>query len=167
MAIVRIVPGACGMHTRIEAQADEGYQVTVTITTDCEHVQQLAAELGELSAMDELMRPITETTPYKLAARYWFHASCPVPGAIIESGRGGGGYGAPHGRAYSGAAGLSVVGGPPGALPERVWLCRSTCIFWCSRTERLRVSRPAPYPSGYGFADRRPYSRRTRLTSIA
>ena len=85
MAIVRIVPGVCGMQTRIEAQADDGYQVTFTITTDCEHIQKMAAELGEVSALEELRRPMTQTTPYQLADRFFLHAACPVPGAIVKA----------------------------------------------------------------------------------
>ena len=85
MAIVRIVPGVCGMETHIEAQADEGYQVTFKITSSCEHIQKMVAELGEVSALEELRRPITQTTPYQLADRFFFHAACPVPSAIVKA----------------------------------------------------------------------------------
>jgi hypothetical protein len=85
MAIVRIVPGPCGMQTRIQAEADEGYQVTFTIASDCEHIQKLAAELGEVSALEELRCPMTQTTPYQLADRFFLHASCPVPSAMVKA----------------------------------------------------------------------------------
>jgi hypothetical protein len=85
MAIVQVMPGVCGLETRIVSSADDLLQVTLQITSQCAHIRQMAEQLGELSAMEELRRPINETTPYQVAARCHTHAACPVPSAILKA----------------------------------------------------------------------------------
>jgi len=85
MSVVEVLPGVCGLTTRIVAQADDMYNVKLEITSDCAHIKQLAEQLTELSALDELMRPINETTPYRLAGACRTHAACPVPSAILKA----------------------------------------------------------------------------------
>jgi hypothetical protein len=85
MAVVEVLPGVCGFSTRIVANSDEMYNVTLEITSDCTHIKQLAEQLKEASALDELMRPINETTPYRLAGGCRTHAACPVPSAILKA----------------------------------------------------------------------------------
>jgi hypothetical protein len=85
MPVVEVLPGVCGLNTRIVAHADDMYNVTLEITSDCEHIKQLAVKLTEISALDELMRPINETTPYRLAGNCRTHAACPVPSAILKA----------------------------------------------------------------------------------
>ena len=85
MATVEVMAGVCGFNTRIVARADDAYQVTLEITSECTHVRQLAGLLTEVSALDEIRRPITETTPYQLAARCHAHAACPVPSAVVKA----------------------------------------------------------------------------------
>jgi hypothetical protein len=85
MAIVEVMPGVCGFQTRIVAQADEMYNVTLEITSDCAQIRQIAAQLQEISPFKELRLPLTETTPYRLAASCKAHAACPVPSAIIKA----------------------------------------------------------------------------------
>ena len=85
MATVQVLAGVCGFSTRIESQADEALTVTLHIDSDCAHIRQLAAELGTVSALEELGRPINETSPYRLAAACRAHAACPVPSAILKA----------------------------------------------------------------------------------
>jgi len=85
MAIVEVLPGVCGLNTRIVAQADDMYNVRLEISSDCAHIKQLAEQLAEVSALDELMRPMHETTPYRLAGGCRTHAACPVPSAILKA----------------------------------------------------------------------------------
>lgn len=85
MAVVKIHPGVCGFHTRIVSTADDMFNITFEITSDCPHIHQLAEQLQEVSAFQELRQPINETTPYKLAAACKTHAACPVPSAIIKA----------------------------------------------------------------------------------
>ena len=85
MATVHVLPGVCGFETRIVATADEMLQARVEIESQCVHIKQMAEQLQELSAMDELMRPINETSPYLAAAQCRAHAACPVPSAILKA----------------------------------------------------------------------------------
>lgn len=85
MATVHVMPGVCRLETHISASADDLFQVTIQITSPCPHIQQMADQLGELSAMEELRRPIHETTPYQVAGRCGTHSACPVPSAILKA----------------------------------------------------------------------------------
>lgn len=85
MVRVEVMPGICGFLTIIDAQGDDAFQVAIQISSACGHIQALAAELNIVSALDEIKRPITETTPYRLASQYRLHAACPVPSAIIKA----------------------------------------------------------------------------------
>jgi len=56
-ASATILAGVCGFTTRVRAEADEAYQVRLTVESDCEKVRAYGAELSEqmpLSAFDEL-----------------------------------------------------------------------------------------------------------------
>ncbi len=57
VATATIRAGICGFTTRVRAEADDAYQVTLAIESDCEKVQACAAALSErmpLSALEEL-----------------------------------------------------------------------------------------------------------------
>ena len=57
VAEATIHAGICGFTTRVRAEADEAYQVRLTVASDCEKVHAYGAELLEkmpLSAFDEL-----------------------------------------------------------------------------------------------------------------
>ena len=85
MVIVEVKPGVCQFLTRIQAQGDDAFQVSLQISSDCAHIQALAARLDTVSALIELRRSIVETTPYQLAAASRVHAACPVPSAIMKA----------------------------------------------------------------------------------
>ena len=85
VAIVDVAPGVCGLKTRIVANADDSYNVTIEISSKCKKIQRIAEQIKEISVLEELVRPITETTPYVLAASCETHAACPVPMAIIKA----------------------------------------------------------------------------------
>lgn len=85
MAIVQVKAGICGFRTRIVAQADEALDVTLAIESDCAQIRRIAEELTRVSALDELRRPIHETTPYRLAAVHKAHVACVVPSAILKA----------------------------------------------------------------------------------
>jgi|YNPNPStandDraft_1061719.scaffolds.fasta_scaffold58444_2 hypothetical protein len=85
MAQVEVLAGVCGFRTRIIARADEAYTVTLQIESDCAHIRKLAEQLTELAALEELMRPIHQTTVYQLAGNCRTHAACPVPSAILKA----------------------------------------------------------------------------------
>ena len=85
MAVVQIEAGVCGLRTRIVAQADEAMNVTLTIESDCAHIRRIAEEITRVSALEEMRRPINETTPYRLAAAYKAHVACVVPSAVLKA----------------------------------------------------------------------------------
>ncbi len=85
MAQVEVIAGVCGFRTRIVARADALYNVTLEIESDCAHIRKLAEGLADLSALEELMRPIHQTTVYQLAGSCRTHAACPVPSAILKA----------------------------------------------------------------------------------
>lgn len=85
MAVVEIVSGVCGFTTRIEGSADASLQVALEITSECSQIQNLAEQLVQVSAMEEISQPITETRTYRAAAKCGLHAACPVPSAILKT----------------------------------------------------------------------------------
>ncbi len=57
IASATIHAGICGFTTRVRAESDESYQVSLAIESDCEKVQAYAAELTArlpILALDEL-----------------------------------------------------------------------------------------------------------------
>ncbi|MEA3408369.1 MAG: hypothetical protein U9R48_09880 [Chloroflexota bacterium] len=85
MAVVEISSGVCGFTTRIEGSADASLQVALEITSECSRIQDLAQHLTQVSAMEELFQPITETQTYRAAAKCGLHTACPVPSAILKA----------------------------------------------------------------------------------
>lgn len=49
-----IFAGICGFHTSVRAEGNDDFTVQLAITSDCEKVRGLVAELGTVSALDEL-----------------------------------------------------------------------------------------------------------------
>ena len=85
MAIVKVSSGVCGFTTRIEGSADASLQVALQITSECSQIQKLAKQLVQVSASEELSRPLTETRTYRAAAECRLHTACPVPSAILKA----------------------------------------------------------------------------------
>jgi hypothetical protein len=85
MAVVEVVSGVCGFTTRIEGSADASLQVALEISSECPQIQELAEQLVQISAMEEISQPITETRTYRAAARCGLHAACPVPSAVLKT----------------------------------------------------------------------------------
>ena len=85
MAVVEVRAGVCGLNTQIISKADEQFRVILEITSDCAHIRQLAEQLPAIDALEELRLPLTETTPYRLAAQCKVHNACPVPSAILKA----------------------------------------------------------------------------------
>jgi len=85
MAVVTVNPGVCGFATRIVATANEDYEVSVTITSGCEHIKQLAEQITTHSPLREMRLPMAATTVYQAAGPCKLHASCPVPSAILKA----------------------------------------------------------------------------------
>ena len=61
VAIVNVTPGVCGFAARTACAADDSFNVTLEITSDCRQIRRLAEQLTQLAVLDELGHPITET----------------------------------------------------------------------------------------------------------
>jgi hypothetical protein len=85
VSIVTVNPGICGFHARIVAEADEAFDVSLTITSGCEHIQQLAQQLTQVSPLQELRMPMPATSVYQAAGACKLHVACPVPSAIWKA----------------------------------------------------------------------------------
>ena len=68
------------------ANSDDGMNVRLRIESDCPKVQELAGELPEIDAFEQILRkPFVETTPALLAAKHKLHVSCLVPVSIVKA----------------------------------------------------------------------------------
>ncbi|HUT21606.1 MAG TPA: hypothetical protein VM366_20830 [Anaerolineae bacterium] len=77
--------GACGFEAVVHATCSDGLWVTLQLESNCPKVQEMAAALHDLNALDEVLRrPLVDTTPAQIAAQYGLHASCPIPVGILK-----------------------------------------------------------------------------------
>jgi hypothetical protein len=84
MARAEISPGACGLKTLVTASM-EGAGCVLSIESECEAVQKMAAELNYVEPFQEIS--FRKGTPkiLKTGAKYCKHAACPVPVGIIKA----------------------------------------------------------------------------------
>ena len=81
----KIHGGVCGLEAVVVASSDDGMNVRLRIESDCPKVQELAGELAEINAFEQILRkPFIETTPALLAAKHKLHVSCLVPVGIVK-----------------------------------------------------------------------------------
>jgi hypothetical protein len=85
MAQVKVISGVCGFQTKIQATADDSYEVQLQITSDCANITSLAKSLSQVSALHEVGSQISETETYQAASRCKLHAACPVPCGILKA----------------------------------------------------------------------------------
>jgi glycine cleavage system regulatory protein len=85
MARAVIDAGVCGHITEVETEVGEKFIVKIKISSSCEGIRRLAAELSEVDALQEIS--FRKTPPEILAkgAQFCSHASCPVPAGIIKA----------------------------------------------------------------------------------
>ena len=84
MTRVMVDAGICGFSTTVEVSKLSSRKVTVTLTSDCEMVTQMAEDLGELDWQDTLGERRASLVD-KTASRCLRHTACPVPVAIIKA----------------------------------------------------------------------------------
>ncbi|NLG27848.1 MAG: hypothetical protein GX557_08040 [Chloroflexi bacterium] len=85
MATVIVKPGICGFEARIVAQSNEDFEVTLSITSECAHIRQLAEQLTCLSPFKEVRAPMPATSVYQAAGACKLHAACPVPCGVLKA----------------------------------------------------------------------------------
>ena len=84
MARADIFSGICGFVTTVEAVMDNYHRVLLTIESECEAIQRLAAELTQVEPFQEVTFSDAGPLTLQLAARHRPHAACPVSVGIIK-----------------------------------------------------------------------------------
>lgn len=85
MTKVEINPGACGFIVTVVATKVESNKTKVVIQTDCEHVNEMASMITQLTVQDILGFPFGDDKVYQTAKKVIRHSSCPVPCGIIKT----------------------------------------------------------------------------------
>ena len=85
MTRVQVFAGICGFSTTIEATNDGHRRVSLTIESECEAVQRLAAKLTQVDCFREVTFSGAGPLTLRLASECLLHASCPVPVGIIKA----------------------------------------------------------------------------------
>jgi len=84
MATVEILPGICGLKTKLILTADEDQMVQVEIESECPCVAAMQEELKDLDGYNECFSKYSSSTVYSAAEKNIKHLACPVPTAIIK-----------------------------------------------------------------------------------
>ena len=86
MKKVRIEPGICRLITQVEAESEDGMEVTLRVKSDCAAVKGMFEELGGTFDVFSLCLCKPGEGPFYEYARKKFpgHASCPVIAGILK-----------------------------------------------------------------------------------
>jgi hypothetical protein len=84
MSKAEINAGVCGHVTTVEAKM-EGKTCKLTITSDCQAIQELARELPEVNPMMEISCKRATPQTLQMGLKHCYHAACPVPVGIIKA----------------------------------------------------------------------------------
>jgi hypothetical protein len=84
MTRVIVNPGVCGFTTTIEVNRAEKRRVSISISSDCEHIAALGDTIKEMD-MRDIMKPRGDSEVHKQAASNQLHMACPVPEGIIKA----------------------------------------------------------------------------------
>ncbi len=84
MTVVTVQSGACGFTTTITVEKTEDGNLSVTLDSQCDMVQNMS---GDVAILDRFA-PLTgfkKNAVYEAAARNLKHVACPVPAAILKA----------------------------------------------------------------------------------
>ncbi len=84
MSKTEINSGICGHITTVEATM-EGKVCKLTITSDCQAIQELAQELTEVNPLMEISCKRATPQTLQMGLKHCYHAACPVPVGIIKA----------------------------------------------------------------------------------
>jgi hypothetical protein len=84
LANAEITSGICGFNTTVTARR-EGGKVALTVESDCDAIQRLAAELTEVEPFQEITFRGKGPRTLELGAKHCYHPACPVPVGIIKA----------------------------------------------------------------------------------
>lgn len=87
MTKVEINPGPCSLITSVEANSEDGMEVTVTVKSGCGAVNKMFAELGNTFDAYEVCLGKPATGPFYEYASENFpgHCACPTISGIIKA----------------------------------------------------------------------------------
>ena len=85
MAKAEIQAGVCGFTTQAKAEQGENHQVHLQITSGCPDIQELADDLQEVNAFQEISFRKGVPSILQKSHLHCSHASCPVPAGIIKA----------------------------------------------------------------------------------
>lgn len=85
MATVDVDAGVCGYKTAIKAVRGEGYQVQLTIESECPHVGKISSELDQVDALRQIGSRGELPSVLQTAYKHCIHAACPVPSGLIKA----------------------------------------------------------------------------------
>jgi hypothetical protein len=84
MAKAEISSGICGHVTTVEATMD-GKVCKLNITSTCKAIQTIAAELPEVTPIQEISAKRAIPQTLQMGLKHCYHAACPVPVGIIKA----------------------------------------------------------------------------------
>lgn len=84
MAKAEINAGICGFNTTVETTMD-GDVCKVSIHSECDAIQRLAAALTEVNPYQEISSRRKTPQTLEMGAKFCTHAACPVPVGIIKA----------------------------------------------------------------------------------
>lgn len=82
---VTVFAGICGFTSIIKVQGTDDYKAKVKISSPCEMIKKMGAELTELDWTRSVTREMCDSLVYKTADKYITHTACPVPSAILKA----------------------------------------------------------------------------------
>lgn len=84
MAKVTVNAGICGMLTTITAENMDDF-VTLTIVSDCPHINKLGGKLEDIDPLVELFTKPADTEVYNALAPLLPHTACPLYSAMYKA----------------------------------------------------------------------------------
>jgi hypothetical protein len=84
-ALVVVNAGVCGHTATIKAAKTSGYNVRISVESDCPHVQKIAPEPIEVDALRQVATRAGLPSLLEDAYRSCAHAACPVPCGLIKA----------------------------------------------------------------------------------
>ena len=84
MATAEISSGICGFSATVRTQM-EGTKVKLSIESECQAIQDLAAELPEVDPFQEITFRGSGPRSLETGAKHCYHTACPVPVGIIKA----------------------------------------------------------------------------------
>jgi hypothetical protein len=81
---LEVDPGICSFTCRIHAFKDEKHTVSFEIQSDCEQIQNLAGNLGNVG-MKDLFLPLSRNPIFLSAEKSKCHLACPIPCSLVKA----------------------------------------------------------------------------------